>query len=119
MSGWETLVAALGGLSVGAGLGILIGRRGEGQLRRQLAQVRTRTRSSVLPVLERRAEELDIPTQDRQFASNDPVELALLLSESVARAEEKQELPFSDTVELSTGSLSGANATQTKEQPRE
>lgn len=72
-----------------------------------------------MPVLERRAQALDISHGDRHFDTDDPVELALLLGERVMRAEEQQALPFSDTVEFAAGSLSHAKSATDEESPVE
>ena len=103
MSGWETLVAALGGLSVGVGLGILLGRRGEDRLRLHVASMERRVRTTLVPILQSRAGALGLPTKPRESGRGDAVEIAFELGESVLRAEERQALPFSDTVEFSAG----------------
>lgn len=108
MAGWETLVATLGGLCVGTGFGLLLGRRGHERLRQRVSRIQQRTRSTVVPALDRRADLLDIPRGERGGGSSDPLEIAISLAQSVLHAEEREELPFSDTVELSTGSLSAS-----------
>jgi len=70
----------------------------------------------MLPVLERRAQALDLPTSERHVDSKDPMEMALVLSERVLRAEEKQALPFSDTVEFTAGSFSKNDETAPEEE---
>ncbi|MFO0695858.1 MAG: hypothetical protein U0230_20010 [Polyangiales bacterium] len=105
MTGWETVLAAVGGTLVGLGLGITIGRRGEERIRLERAQVDAQLGNSVIPVLVHRAEQLSLPV--RPIArDDDPVEVAVELATSIQRFDETKNLPFSDTVDVSRSSLS-------------
>ncbi len=107
MGAWETVLAAAGGLVLGVGLGLALARARERDLLRRLRNDQARVRASIVPVLEWRAEALGIPAADRQSLSDDPIELAIGLSASIARVEGDPNLAFSDTVEVSRAELSG------------
>ena len=110
MDGWETVLAAVGGLLLGAGAGVWIGRRHERRTARELYRVYSRLRASVIPVLEARAEVLGLSRTTRESSSpdQDPLTVSLHLGESIQRVEQQRNLAFSDTVEISRADLSGA-----------
>lgn len=60
MTAWETIVAAVGGLLLGLGLGLSIGRRNAAGVVAARDADDARIRSAVLPVLEQRVSELGI-----------------------------------------------------------
>lgn len=102
MQGWETVLAALGGLVLGLGLGVLIGRRGshdDAEAQRMREGV-ARLRTTVVPVLERQASLLGVPTSERGPTDGDGLEVALALGKAIQGREEREELPFSDTLEI-------------------
>lgn len=99
------MLAALGGLMLGIGVGVMIGRRQERAVRRRLTIFETQLRRSVIPVLERRAEELGLPSSDRAPKSEDAFEVSVGLGSSIRRYEDRHELPFSDTLEADRAEL--------------
>ena len=102
MPGLETLIAALGGVLVGAGLSALFMRqRARQQETRDRVEIEVRLRRMVVPVLERRADVLGIPPAQRGANEDGPIELALTLAHAIAIAETSGDLPFGDTVEVS------------------
>jgi hypothetical protein len=102
MPGLETLIAALGGVLLGAGLVALVMRqRARQQATRDRVEVEVRLRRMVVPVLERRADVLGIPPAQRGTNADGPIELALTLAQAIAIAETSGDLPFGDTVEVS------------------
>ncbi len=102
MGGWETVLAAVGGLVLGLGLGVGWAGREQRRLRRQLAQGGASLRNSVVPVLAKRADALGLRVSLRPTPKATPLEEAL--AEAVELAEQLQEfgeenaLPFSDTL---------------------
>jgi len=74
-----------------------------------------RIRSTVVPVLEGRADALGLVPDQRALETTDPLELALSLGEGILHAEERQALPFSDTVELTAGALTASAPTSPHE----
>lgn len=94
------MLAALGGLLLGLGLGLTLGRRHEASLRRKLTLLDSGLRRSVIPVLEDRATAIGLPVAERSRESTDPVQVSIELSTSIRRFEESQDLPFSDTLEI-------------------
>jgi hypothetical protein len=100
--GWETLLAAVGGLLVGLGLGVTIGRRGDARQRTERVRVEAAVRTSVVPVLEARAEELGV---SRAPDVTDPVASAITLADAIRRHESRG-LPYSDTVAVDKQKLS-------------
>ncbi len=105
MAAWETLLAAIGGLVLGFGLGLVAGRRREQGRARDLARLRSRVRASVLPVLEGRAQALGVSRSERGYDTEDPLEAVVDLSSTIQRLEDAQNMAFSDTLELSRKEL--------------
>ena len=102
MAGWETIVAAVGGVALGFGLALAWQLREVRSLRRRIYELRAEMRRSVLPVLERRAVELAIPKEQRRSeAPEDPAMTAVTLAEVIRAHEDRQSLPFSDTLDIS------------------
>ncbi|MDH5490750.1 MAG: hypothetical protein OEY14_02130 [Myxococcales bacterium] len=94
------LLAALGGLLAGIGLGLMLGRLNDGARRRQMARLEVGVRTSVLPILEGRAAALGLPAGERAGSVEDPFRLVVELSSSIRRHERDTDLPFTDTVEV-------------------
>jgi hypothetical protein len=110
MAAWETLLAAVGGLVLGFGLGLFFGRRSEVSTAKKLRRLKARMRASVLPILEGRAQQLGLPRARRSYDTEDPIEVAVDLSTSIIEYQEEQNLAFSDTVRLDKVDLDeGAN----------
>ena len=107
MQGWEAVLAAVGGLVLGLGLGVLLGRRGvqDGADTQRLREGVSRLRTVVVPVLERHASTLGVPSVERGPVDGDGLEVALALGTAIQRREEREDLPFSDTLEISRGEL--------------
>ncbi len=103
--GWEAVLAALGGLVLGAGIASWLGRQRERRLLRMRVELEARLRRDVLPVLERRADVLGIPPADRGHNDDGPVALVQTLGRAIKHAEESQELPFGDTLQASREDL--------------
>lgn len=96
------MVATVGGLLFGLGLGLTLGRRAGASAVAERAATEARLRTSVLPVLERRASELGLETQ----SSDDPVGRAVTLASAIATAGPHRELALSDTLEAHAGDAS-------------
>ena len=107
MAGWESVLAAVGGMLLGLGTGLGLARLQERALRRHLQRLRARARSNVVPVLERRAEALGLRAAERPPPSDDPCDHADALARAIRGFEDRQELPFSDTVDVPRGDLAG------------
>lgn len=102
MNGWETLLAAVGGMLVGLGLGVTLGRRGEMRYRAEHARLEASVRTSVVPVLEARAEALGVATPEPVSGS---VSTAVTLADAIRRHEARTELPYTDTLALDARAL--------------
>lgn len=98
---WQTVVAALFGLALGGGLAVWISTQRERRWVRQQLEVEARVRRMLVPVLERRADALRIPTAERGVDASSPIDVALALSRAIGHVEESSELPFGDTVDVS------------------
>jgi hypothetical protein len=98
----DVVLAALVSLLVGGALGWLARGRALDAARRERFAEHERIRTSVMPVLERRASALSIG-KDRK--SDDPVERAVEVAAAIQAAEEKLVLPFTDTLEISRSEL--------------
>ncbi len=105
MAGLETMLAALGGLVLGAGMLAFLSRRRERSWTRQRVEIETRMRRDVIPVLERRADVLGIPPKKRGHDSDGPVALVSILARAIRAEEESGDLPFGDTLEVSRTEL--------------
>lgn len=111
MTGWETLLAALGGMVFGAGLATLWLRSREGSAYRQRLTIAARVRRRIVPLLEQRADQLGIPPSERGLGLSDPIEVAFELARVIHSVEQSADLPFKDTVEASASSLHTPPAT--------
>lgn len=100
MTAWETIVAAVGGLLLGLGLGLSIGRRSVAPSAGDKHTTEARIRTVVLPVLERRADELGIKSDPPADPHRDAVGAAVTLASAIQRSDKGRELGYSDTVEL-------------------
>lgn len=105
MTGWETIVAAVGSLLLGLILGFVAGRTRVLTLERRLRQLGVRMRATVIPVLERRAETLSIPRKDRGHDEGDPIDAAIALAGAIDKQESLATLPFSDTLQIQASEL--------------
>ena len=94
------ILAVVGGVLVGIGVGLVLGRGREKGVRRHLTEHRLALRASVVPVLEEHADALEMPESERCGDVDDPLDLAVALSISIRRFKDAQHLPFSDTLEL-------------------
>ena len=101
----ELGLAALASVALGIAIGwVARGRALDAERRERIAE-HERIRTSVMPVLERRASALAI---GKNRTSEDPVERAVEVAAAIQAAEEKLVLPFSDTLEISRTELAGA-----------
>jgi len=107
VNGWETVLAAVGGLVLGLGLGLGWGLRGQRRVARQLRQAHSRVRSVILPVLESRADTLGLGRSQGAVSGADPLEQAAELSTRIEKRESSQHLAYSDTVQLDRDDLRG------------
>lgn len=99
------MLASLGGLVLGAGLVSYLARRRERAWMRRQVEIDTRVRRVVLPVLERRADVLAIPSAKRGSNDDGALRVALTLAEAIKSQEESVDLPFGDTVEVAREEL--------------
>jgi hypothetical protein len=107
MAGWETMLAALGGMVFGMGVASLVFRQRDRRGMRQRVELETRLRREIVPVLERRADALGIPPAERGHDGDGPIGLVITLAQAIRTAEESTELPFGDTVEVARKDLAG------------
>lgn len=98
--GVESIIAVAGGLCLGTGLGIFLGRDRDRKARRVLTEHRTALASTVIPVLEEHADSLGLPEHERCREIDDPLRLSVALSTSIKRHREAKDLPFSDTLDV-------------------
>lgn len=105
LPGWETALAALGGLVLGVGIATWFGLQRERRLVRMRVELESRLRRDVLPVLERRANVLGIPAADRGHNDDGPIALVQTLARAIKLEEESHELPFGDTLQASREAL--------------
>ncbi|MCA9573881.1 MAG: hypothetical protein KC668_00550 [Myxococcales bacterium] len=116
MHGWEAVMAALGGLLLGLGLGVgASGRRARlAAQAREDVERRARALTDVaLPWLRAHATTLGAPPEttiaDR---GGDPLETTRALIDTITRCEREDLLPYSDTMELDALALKGESPTQ-------
>jgi hypothetical protein len=113
MHGWEAVMAALGGLLLGLGLGV--GVRGRRDRRAVQAATDLQRRAAELdalvnPWLRAHAATLGAPAETvAQRGQGDALETAHALIETIVRCEREDLLPFSDTMELDALAI-GADA---------
>jgi hypothetical protein len=112
MGGWETVLAALGGLLLGMGLGMGLGRGRERAVVRRLDEHARRLRRVVVPLLEEHADELGLPEADRCRNTDDPLEVTVQLSAAIREHERPSVLPFSDTIQAPRSSISTDDETK-------
>jgi hypothetical protein len=93
-------VAAVGGLLLGLGLGLSIGRRSGGNVASDRNATEARIRTVVLPVLERRADELGLKSSPPVDPKKDVIGAAVSLASAIQRSDIGRELGLSDTVEF-------------------
>jgi len=105
MGGWETVLAAVGGLVLGFGLGFSLARRREQEMTRRMRRLESRIRASVIPVLEDRAQTLGVSREERASDADDAFGMAVDLSVSIQRRQENANLAFSDTLEVQRADL--------------
>jgi len=113
------VLAALGGLMAGVGLGVALARHGEQRLRRRIVEVDVQLRTVVLPLLERRAIELGLPPEVRSSHSDDALQITIDMSRAISRFTDDRELPFSDTVAAPRDSLSSDATRDARRERRE
>lgn len=111
MLGWETLLAAVAGMALGAGAMSVLARQRQRRWLRERVEVEARVRRFVVPVLERRANVLQIPPSERGADADGPLALSVALAQAIGAVEESTELPFGDTLEVARAEL-GEGASQ-------
>jgi hypothetical protein len=102
---WIAALAAGGGLVLGLGLGVVLGRRDGAVARASLRRAEARLRASVVPVLESRALGLGIPAEQRASGADDSFEVAVELADGIRRMEERANIGFSDTIQAERAEL--------------
>lgn len=107
VEGWETVLAACGGLVLGLGLGMVVGRRNARGAEKLVRRLRSRVRASVVPVLEGQALALGMSRAERASQSDDPFDVAVDLSVSIQKHQDSHNMAFSDTLELSRSEAKG------------
>jgi hypothetical protein len=107
VEGWETVLAAFGGLVLGLGLGMVFGRRHAQDADKAARRLRSRIRASVVPVLEGQALALGLSREERASQSEDPCDVAVDLSVSIQKFQDSHNMAFSDTLELSRSEAKG------------
>ncbi len=108
MLGWETLLAACGGLALGAGLTALRALQDRRRWFRERVELETKVRRFVVPVLERRADVLQIPPSERGTPEDGPLHVSVTLARAIGHLEESADLPFGDTLEVARNELQRA-----------
>jgi hypothetical protein len=104
VSGWETILAAIGGLLGGFGIGVVVARRREQRMIDRTRALEARVKKAVLPVLDDRAHALGLSKSERPKQA-DPILTAIELSQTIQRVEERNHVAYSDTLELSRTEL--------------
>lgn len=103
------MLAALGGAVMGIGVGLAMAQRRQRSRAKKLKQAEARLRSTVVPLLERRAQQLGLTRERRTSVSEDPLSLSVHLATAILEVEDRHSLPWSDTVEASTEALRGVS----------
>lgn len=114
MLGWETLLAAFGGLALGAGLTALRSIQDRRRWLRERVELETKMRRFVVPVLERRADVLRIPAAERGDHTDGPLHLSVTLAQAIGNVEESADLPFGDTLEVARNELRASSERSSK-----
>ncbi len=114
MPGWEAMVAAIGGLAIGAGLAGVWARGRHARLLRERFELEASLRRNVIPVLERRADVLGIPPAERGREADGTVAVAMTLARAIKSQEESVDLPFGDTVEVDRARLEEAQLEESR-----
>jgi hypothetical protein len=104
VSGWETILAAIGGLVGGFGIGVVVARRREQRMIERTRALEARVKQTVLPILDDRAEALGLSRSKRPERA-DPILGAVELAQTIQRVEERNHVQYSDTLELSRTEL--------------
>ena len=99
------MLAAFGGLVLGAGLASLALRGRERKWARERLAIEAKIRRDVIPVLERRADVLGIPSASRGRNADGAVTIMSTLARVIRDEEESGDLPFGDTLEVSRAEL--------------
>lgn len=105
MSSFETALAAICGLVLGAGVASYLSMQKARRSMRWRVELETRLRRVVVPVLERRADVLGIPPSERGRNADGAIDLTLTLAQAIKTEEESAELAFGDTVEVQRSQL--------------
>lgn len=103
MGALEAIVAAVGGILVGAGASLLFGRGRERALREELKRTKLALRQSILPALEESADTLGVTRDSRGStkSSDRLIESVETLGSAIRRHVVAQaEIGLSDTLEL-------------------
>jgi hypothetical protein len=106
MHGWEAVMAALGGLLLGLGLGVGSTRRRNLREADELARRVRELEHVAIPWLRARAEALGAPPQSlERDESEDALATARALFDTIQRLEREDLLPYNDTMELEAMAL--------------
>jgi hypothetical protein len=106
VGGWQALLAAIGGLILGLGVGVVWARRSKHVAMLGLRRVDARVRASLIPVLEAQAHALGLSREERSPEYEQALEEAIELATLIQRLQEQNDMAYSDTVELSRKDLS-------------
>jgi hypothetical protein len=96
------------GLGIGLGTGWLLAARRLDALRREHAQRRSEIRNHVLPLLEHRASATGVPPDRRARDVADPMIASIAIARAIQELDSKRDLPYSDTLEVSTEEIVSA-----------
>ena len=117
MHGWEAVMAALGGLLLGLGLGVGVRGRRDRQAVQAATDLQRRAAeldAVAIPWLRNHASTLGAPAETvAQRGQDDPLETAHALIETIVRCEREDLLPYSDTMELDALAVGGEVPTKT------
>jgi CHASE1-domain containing sensor protein len=106
VDGWETVLAAVGGVLLGGGLGLAVALRRERRSHRRQLQMESRLRVNILPHLVRHAESLGIAAR-AILESKSPMDRASELVDAIDRHRELSGIAFSDTLDVTQERLKG------------